>query len=651
MRNTPGAVDAMSRIADLFLSRASWKHWLSMVMLSLVASEIIVAAMAWTLHGKVTADFLVTGMVASLLVASLVTTLLLRMAEKTRLLASSLAESESKLRTLFELSPLGIALTDMQGRHIDFNAAYLRICGYTEAALREIDSRALTPAEYAEDEARHFELLIRDGHHAPYEKAILRQNGSQVPVRANAILVRNGAAQHYFWSIVEDISEQKLKDKLIWTQANYDALTDLPNRHLLMDLMQLSLAASQRNGRQGALLLLDLDHFKTLNDTLGHGRGDRLLMEVAQRLRAFVRDQDTIARLGGDEFAVLLEDLSANPTDAAIQAEAVAEKIRAGLALPILLDDRAHHITGSIGIVLFLGRQRPLDDLISYADAAMYQAKADGRNTIRFHDPGMQAVLEKRGALEQSIRLALSRDEFRLHYQLQVDQHGRGMGVEALIRWQHPEHGTISPAEFIPVAEETGLIVPIGKWVMETACRQIMLWRENPAMARLTVAVNVSARQFQDPDFVAHVTDLVTSNGIPDGQLKLELTESMVLQKIEESIEKMEALKRLGVRFSLDDFGTRYSSLAYLKRLPLDQIKIDRSFVLDITHDPNDAVIVRAILSLAGSLGLDAIAEGVETGAQRDFLEQHGCLAYQGFLYSRPVSAETLEREVAMFGR
>jgi diguanylate cyclase (GGDEF)-like protein/PAS domain S-box-containing protein len=644
-------VDAMTWIAELILSRASWKHWLSMVMLSLVASEVIVAAMAWALHGKVTADFLVTGMVASLLVASLVTTLLLRMAEKAQLLARSLAESESKLRTLFELSPLGIALTDMQGRHIDFNAAYLRICGYPEAALRGLDRHALTPAEFVEEEARHLELLTRHGHHAPYEKALIRHNGSQVPVRTNSILVRNSAAQDYLWTIIEDISEQKLKDKLIWTQANYDALTDLPNRHLLMDLMQLSLAASQRNGLHGALLLLDLDHFKTLNDTLGHGQGDRLLMEVARRLRAFVRDQDTIARLGGDEFAVLLQDLSAESTEAAIQAEVVAEKIRAGLAAPILLDDREHHISSSIGIVLFLGRQRPLDDLISYADAAMYQAKADGRNAIRFHDPGMQAILEKRGALERSIRLALSRDEFRLHYQLQVDQHGQGMGVEALIRWQHPEHGTISPAEFIPVAEETGLILPIGKWVMKMACRQIMVWRDNPAMAKLTVAVNVSARQFQDPDFVGHVSDLVASNGIPSGQLKLELTESMVLQRIDDSIEKMEALKRLGVRFSLDDFGTRYSSLAYLKRLPLDQIKIDRSFVLDITHDPNDAVIVRAILSLATSLGLDAIAEGVETGAQRDFLEQHGCLAYQGFLYSRPVSAEALEREVVTYGR
>ncbi|MDP1903059.1 MAG: EAL domain-containing protein [Pseudomonadota bacterium] len=637
----------MLRLANFLLSRKSWKHWIAVVALSVAATEVIVATMSWLLLGRIAPDYLLTGMVASLLVASLVSTLLLLLADKSRALACSLADSESKLRTLFELSPLGIALTDREGLHVEFNAAYLRISGYAEEELRALDCRALTTPEFAEEEARHYELLARDGRNGPYEKAIRCRDGSQMPVRANAIQVRGGANRQYVWTIIEDISEQKLKDKLIWTQANYDALTGLPNRHLLMDLMQMSLATSQRNGLHGAMLLLDLDHFKTLNDTLGHGQGDKLLREVANRLRSLVRNQDTIARLGGDEFMVLLEDLSQEATEAAVQAEVVAENIRAGLGQPFVLDRTEHHISSSIGIVLFLGRRRPLEDLVSYADAAMYQAKSDGRNTIRFHDPKMQAVLEKRGALEQSIRLALSRNEFRLHYQLQVDQHGKGMGVEALIRWQHPEQGTVSPADFIPVAEETGLIVPIGKWVMETACRQIKDWRDNPDMAGLTVAVNVSARQFQDPDFVAHVRELVELNAIPCGHLKLELTESMVLHQVEESIRKMEVLRKLGVRFSLDDFGTCYSSLAYLKRLPLDQIKIDRSFVLDITHDPNDAVIVKAILSLAGSLGLDAIAEGVETGEHRNFLELHGCLAYQGFLYSRPVPAEVLEQEMA----
>ncbi len=636
----------MARLSGLLTRRRAWKYRIGLVALSVAGIAMTASAVVLLNQGATAAD-LWTGIAATLLVATLLLTLLLVMARRNRVLANSLAESEGKLRTLFELSPLGIALTDTRGRHLEFNAAYQRLCGYPEETLRDLDCHALTPAEYAEEEARQRELLYRLGHTGPHERNLLCHDGSLRPVRANAILAPAGDDRQHIWTILEDLSEQKRKDKLIWTQANYDALTELPNRHLLMDLMQLSLAASQRNGLHGALLLLDLDHFKTLNDTLGHGQGDKLLKEVARRLRANIRDQDTLARLGGDEFAVLLEDLSGDPTEAAIQAESVAEKIRAGLAPTIVLDSGVHHISSSIGIVMFLGRERSAQDLISHADAAMYQAKQDGRNTIRFHDAQMQAVLEKRGLLEQSIRLALSRKEFRLHYQLQVDQHGQGLGVEALIRWQHPEQGTISPAEFIPVAEETGLIVPIGKWVMETACRQIMDWQRHPAMANLTVAVNVSARQFQDPGFVDHVSRLIDATGIPSGHLKLELTESMVLRQIEESIKKMNALKALGVRFSLDDFGTGYSSLAYLKRLPVDQIKIDRSFVLDLTHNPHDAVIVKAILSLAGSLGLDAIAEGVETGEQRQFLEQHGCLAYQGFLYSRPVPAEELERERA----
>ncbi len=641
----------MIRLTDLLINRSSWKYWMGMVVLSLLATEVVVAAMAMLLHGKITADFLLTGMVASLLVASLVTTLLLGMTSRTRLLADSLAKSEGKLRTLFEVSPLGIALTDAQGRHLEFNAAYLRLCGYSEDMLRGLSSHALTPAEGVGEAIRQRELLLREGRLGPYEKMLLCHDGSQRPVRTSAFLAHADEGRQYIWTLVEDISEQKRKDKLIWTQANYDALTELPNRHLLMDLMQLSLATSQRSGLRGALLLLDLDHFKTLNDTLGHGQGDKLLREVARRLRASIRDQDTLARLGGDEFAVLLEDLSGDPTEAAIQAETVAEKIRAGLTPAVVLDSGEHHVSSSIGIVLFLGRDRPLQDLVSYADAAMYQAKQDGRNTIRFHDSHMQAVLEKRSILEQAIRQALAKNEFRLHYQLQVDQHGRGLGVEALIRWQHPEQGTISPAEFIPIAEDTGLIVPIGKWVMETACRQIMAWQANPAMAGLTIAVNVSARQFQDPGFVEHVSQLIKTSGIPSGHLKLELTESMVLKQIEDSITKMNMLKALGVRFALDDFGTGYSSLAYLKRLPVDQIKIDRSFVLDLSHNPHDAVIVKAILSLAGSLGLDSIAEGVETGEQRNFLESHGCLAYQGYLYSRPVPAAVLERELAARSR
>jgi diguanylate cyclase (GGDEF)-like protein/PAS domain S-box-containing protein len=621
-----------------------------MLALSIAMTEAIVMMMERSLLGRVTPDYLWTGMVASLLVASLVGGVVLHFADRARRLALSLAESESKLRSLYELSPLGIVLTDMAGHHIEFNAAYREICGYPEAELRDLGFHTLTSPELAFEEADEIRKLESEGRYGPYEKEILRPDGSRLPVRVNGIVVECSGGRHHVWSIVEDISEQKRKDRLIWTQANYDVLTNLPNRRLLLDRMPMSMAASQRSGQHGALLLLDLDHFKTLNDTRGHGHGDKLLIEVARRLQACMREQDSVARLGGDEFAVVLEALSRGATEAAIQSEAVAEKIRGELSLPFLLEGVVHHISTSIGIVLFQGQNPGPEDLFSYADAAMYQAKHNGRDCISFHDPAMQATLEKRSALEKGLRQALSRDEFRLVYQLQIDNLGRSLGVEALIRWQHPELGAIPPAEFIPVAEETGLILPIGRWVLKTACRQIAEWQAIPALAELTVAINVSARQFQDEGFVDHVKMLIEASGIPATRLKLELTESMILDKVEQSIGKMQALKDHGVRFSLDDFGTCYSSLSYLKLLPLDQIKIDRSFVLDITRDPNDAAIVKAILALAQSLGLDTIAEGVETDAQREFLEQHGCLAYQGFLYSRPQPAEALERELVPSG-
>jgi len=626
----------------------TWKHWLAMLALSIAMTEAVVMVMGQLLLGRITPDYLWTGMVASLLVASLVGGMILHFADQAQRLALSLAESEGKLRNLYELSPLGIALTNLAGRHIEFNTAYRDICGYPEAELRELDIHALTPLEYALEESRQIRQLELAGHYGPYEKEIQRPDGSRLPVRVNGIVVAGSGGERQVWSIVEDISEQKRKDQLIWTQANYDVLTNLPNRRLLLDRVPQSLAASQRSGQHGALLLLDLDHFKTLNDTLGHGQGDKLLIEVARRLQACMREQGSVARLGGDEFAVVLEALSSELSEAAIQSEVVAEKIRGELAMPFLLEGVEQQISTSIGIVLFCGQQPGTEDLFSFADAAMYQAKRNGRDGICFHDAAMQAALEKRSTLEKGLRQAITRNEFRLHYQLQIDSLGRHMGVEALIRWQHPTLGAIPPAEFIPISEETGLILPIGRWVLETACRQIAHWQTLPAMAELTVAVNVSARQFQDEGFVDHVKTLIESTGIPASRLKLELTESMIMNKVEQSIRKMQALKTYGVRFSLDDFGTCYSSLAYLKKLPLDQIKIDRSFVHDLTDNPNDAAIVKAILALAQSLGLDTIAEGVETGAQRVFLEQHGCLAYQGFLYSIPVSAEMLERELML---
>jgi predicted signal transduction protein with EAL and GGDEF domain len=365
---------------------------------------------------------------------------------------------------------------------------------------------------------------------------------------------------------------------------------------------------------------------------------------VAQRLVTCVREGDTVARLGGDEFLVMLEDLSEDALDAATQAETVGEKIRASLNQPYQLGPCAQHSTASIGITLFGGvAHEGIDEPLKRADLAMYQAKAAGRNTLRFFDPQMQAVVMARAALEVDLRMALEKHQLRLYYQAQVQGENQLTGVEALVRWQHPLRGMVSPAEFIPLSEETGLILPLGLWVLETACTQLALWALRPERAHLTMAVNVSAHQFHQDDFVSQVLAVLARSGANPQRLKLELTESLLISNVEDVILKMEALKAQGVGFSLDDFGTGYSSLSYLKRLPLDQLKIDQGFVRDILIDPNDAAIARMVIVLADSLGLAVIAEGVETEAQRDFLAGQNCHAYQGYLLSRPLPLDEFE--------
>ncbi|MDO8263443.1 MAG: EAL domain-containing protein [Gallionella sp.] len=440
-----------------------------------------------------------------------------------------------------------------------------------------------------------------------------------------------------------DITERKKAEEDINRLAFYDPLTSLPNRRLLQDRLQQAMAVSARSGRHGALLFLDLDHFKTINDTQGHTMGDLLLIEVARRLQSCVREGDSVARLGGDEFVVVLEELNSQPDEAATQAELVAEKIRDELGQPYALNDFECLVTPSIGISLFLDHQNKMEDLFKHADIAMYQAKTAGRNAIRFFDPQMQMTLDIRAALEADLRQALARQQFRLYYQVQVDSLRRPLGTEVLLRWEHPERGLVSPMQFIPLTEETGLIVPIGMWVLETACAQLKAWQNDALTRDLTLAVNVSAKQFHQADFVTQVQRVLLESGAKPSHLKLELTESTVLENVQDTIAKMREIKMLGVNFSMDDFGTGYSSLQYLKRLPLDQIKIDRSFVLDITSDPNDAAIVQAIIAMTEALGLNVIAEGVETEAQRDFLDKHGCHAFQGYLFGKPVPLEQFE--------
>jgi diguanylate cyclase (GGDEF)-like protein/PAS domain S-box-containing protein len=446
-----------------------------------------------------------------------------------------------------------------------------------------------------------------------------------------------------YHGITRDITARKTAEDEIESLAFFDPLTHLPNRRLLMDRLEQAMATNSRHHSNGALLFVDLDDFKTINDTLGHDKGDLLLQQVAARLAACIREGDTVARLGGDEFVVLLEDLSENALDAATQAEIVSEKILATLGQTYRLASQEHHSTASIGVTLFGEHQENIDEPLKRADLAMYQAKAAGRNTVRFFDPQMQAVVTARAALETGLREAIVKNQFLLYYQAQVTGERQITGAEALVRWQHPQRGMVSPAEFIPLAEETGLILPLGHWVLDTACAQLARWATLAEMAHLTLAVNVSPRQFHQRDFVDQVLAVLERTGANPHRLKLELTESLLVSNIEDVIAKMHALKGKGVGFSLDDFGTGYSSLSYLKRLPLDQLKIDQGFVRDILIDPNDAAIAKMVVVLANSLGLAVIAEGVETEAQRDFLAGQGCHAYQGYLFSRPLPREEFE--------
>ncbi|MBK6295227.1 MAG: EAL domain-containing protein [Rhodoferax sp.] len=425
--------------------------------------------------------------------------------------------------------------------------------------------------------------------------------------------------------------------------AFYDPLTQLPNRRLLRDRLQLALNASTRNQLYGAVLMIDLDNFKTINDGKGHDVGDDLLVLTAQRIQSCLRQADTVARLGGDEFVVMLESLNANASLAAVQAEGIGEEILHAIRQPCVLADQPHAHTASIGICLFPDFGTTIDDLLKYADLAMYQAKATGRDTQHFFDPKIQTALEARLSLEVELRQALPQHQLELFYQVQVDNAHHVLGAEVLLRWRHPTRGLVGPSEFISIAEESGLIVPIGEWVLRSACAQLKLWQGSPSTAGLLLSVNVSARQFRQVDFASQVRRISEETGIDTRRLKLELTESLVLHNVDDTVTKMKALNQLGIEFSMDDFGTGYSSLSQLNKLPIAQLKIDRSFVSHITQNRSDAVIVQTIIGMANNLGVTVIAEGVETEEQRAVLERLGCLSYQGFLAGKPMPLREFE--------
>jgi len=556
-------------------------------------------------------------------------------------------EEDQKLRiaaTAFETQE-GILITDLNHRIIRVNSAFTRLTGYSAEEAIGLTPEMLKSGLHDQDFYPNMWEDIAKNKFWQGEIRSRRKNGEiyLAWLTTTAVIADDDNRVTHYVSVFSDITMRKQAEEQIHQLAFYDSLTKLPNRRLLVDRLRHAMTAGIRKLDHGAILFIDLDNFKVLNDTRGHDVGDLMLVETARRLQECVRGADSVARLGGDEFIVMLEGLGAELDQAAAQARAVGEKIRSSLNLPYQLSEVEHHSSCSIGISLFRDHEITVDELLKRADTAMYEAKACGRNALRFFDPTMQAVLENRSMLEADLRNALAQQNFALFYQIQVNSDNQPIGAEALIRWIHPMRGVVMPEQFISLAEETGLIIPIGFWVLETACVQLKTWEANPLACGLKLAINVSGRQFHQPDFVEQVRrTLIKTGAVPD-RLKLELTESVVLDDIDDTIAKMHELKLLGVKFSMDDFGTGYSSLSYLTQLPMDQLKIDQSFVRNIDTKHTDAVIVQTIIGMGNTLGMEVIAEGVETEEQRELLYRAGCTRYQGYLLSKPVPLQEFE--------
>ncbi|WP_232322377.1 EAL domain-containing protein [Methylomonas lenta] len=551
--------------------------------------------------------------------------------------------------TIFD-SQQCMLISDANELILRVNSAFTRITGYSQEEVIGKNPSLLKSGKHdASFYAAMWESINNQG---MWEGEIWnrRKDGEVYPEYLNITAVKdnNGLVTNYVATFT-DISQIKAAEIEIRNLAFYDPLTNLPNRRLLSDRLKQAISSSNRTGKAAALLFLDLDNFKVLNDSLGHAIGDLLLEQVAERLKGCVRECDTVARLGGDEFVIMLEELSEHAIEAAKKTEFIANKILTTLNKPYQLAQHPYNNTPSIGIVVFNGKKpQPHEDLLKQADIAMYQAKKAGRNGICFFDPKMQENITARVLLESDLRNAITDKQFSLYYQMQVDQYGEINGAEALLRWQHPKRGLLLPNDFIALAEETRLILPIGEWVIETACRLIKAWQENETTKHLILSINVSAKQFQQADFVTKVKAIVQTHAIQPSRLKLELTESMLLSDVEDTITKMTALNSIGICFSLDDFGTGYSSLQYLKRLPLHQLKIDQSFVRDIAIDTSDQAIVRTIIAMAQTLNLTVIAEGVETQEQRQFLMDNGCTHFQGYLFGKPMSLEQFEMRLGI---
>lgn len=530
-------------------------------------------------------------------------------------------------------------------RIIFVNEAFEKITGYSQDEVIGTSPDILYGRNTQPEDLVKISESLRHGRPVHTELIQSKKSGEKIWLELDLVPISNNEMINTNWAaVMRDVTQRKQNELKIQQLAFFDAMTGLPNRQLLIDRLKQRLTSSLRNPHTGAVLFIDLDNFKSLNDTYGHDVGDLLLTEVAHRIVKCMRDSDTVARLGGDEFVVIINELDENLKDSAVQAGIVCEKILSSFKKPFLLNSYTHHTTPSIGVTLF-NHESPtsIDELLRRADLAMYKAKDSGRNTFRFFDLQMEAIVRERVALEEDLHLGILNEQFILHFQPQLNSERCIIGAEALIRWNHPHRGLVMPGHFIQLAKDSGLILQIGKWVMETACRQLLQWSKHPETESLVLSINVSPRQYLQTDFVDQVIGMINRTAINPSRLKLEMTETMLIQNVEDIISKMTTLRERGVRFSLDDFGTGYSSLSYLKRLPLDQLKIDQSFVRDIMVDNNDASIVNTIIALGATLELEVLAEGVETEEQMVFLLDHGCQVFQGYLFSKPLPIDAFE--------
>ena len=568
----------------------------------------------------------------------------LKLAEK------AVQASEVRYRTAFQTSLDAIAISRLSdGQYIDVNQAFLDTTGYERQEVLGHSSQELGIWADRKDRSELIDNLHQRRTFKDFEAQFRRKNGEVFwGVVSASIMDLDG--EPCLLTVMRDITESKLAEEEIRKLAYYDPLTGLPNRRMLMEQLRKSIAISSRTHHKRALLFVDLDDFKTLNDTLGHHIGDLMLTEVAQRLTFCVREVDTVGRLGGDEFVILLEELNADAEESASQAERIAEKVLFAIGQPYELDSFSCKTTCSIGVTVFGDQRENVNELLQQADIAMYQAKGGGRNLIRLFAPGLQASVNARAERENELREAVEANQFLLYYQPQI-RDGRVIGCEALLRWNHPRRGILTADEFIPLAEETRMILPLGDWVLQTACQQIASWAQIPQMAGINVSINVSALQLRRQDFVETVLNALEQAGASPKSLALELTESIMIDNVEDVIKKMTKLKSHGVRFSVDDFGKGYSSLAYLRRLPLDELKIDRDFIRDMHLDANGSTIAQTIITLGQAMGLTVIAEGVETERQRDTLTNLGCHTYQGYFFIRPLPLEAFERMLHGFAQ